>query len=363
MTRRRIAVEYRNLGRSGLLVSVVGLGCDNFGHRCDPKESAAIVHRAMDLGVTFFDTADIYGPGGLSEEYLGKALEGHRQDAVIATKFVGPTGSFTGLLHMGTSRRHILYAVEASLRRLGTDFIDLYQVHFPYPGVPMEETLRALDDLVHQGKVRYIGCSNFAAWQLVDANWIARTQHLTRFISAQNAYNLLDRQLEKELIPACIEHGVGILPYFPLASGFLSGKYRPGQTKPQGARLANERPTTEHLTGVPDAIVRQVNAELLRWVTPESIFTRGEFRPAGEAGGVRHRTWPHHPRPRHRLVGQPARRVERPRGRQPAGADRAERQRCRLAAHAGGAGRGQRDQRLLRCTCSRYRNSSEGRSP
>jgi aryl-alcohol dehydrogenase-like predicted oxidoreductase len=270
-------VEYRNLGRSGLLVSVVGLGCDNFGHRCDPKESAAIVHRAMDLGVTFFDTADIYGPGGLSEEYLGKALEGHRQDAVIATKFVGPTGSFTGLLHMGTSRRHILYAVEASLRRLGTDFIDLYQVHFPYPGVPMEETLRALDDLVHQGKVRYIGCSNFSAWQLVDANWIARRQHLTPFISAQNAYNLLDRQLEKELIPACIDHGVGILPYFPLASGFLSGKYRPGQTKPQGARLANERPTTEHLTGVPDAIVRQVNAELLRWVTPESVFTAQNF--------------------------------------------------------------------------------------
>jgi aryl-alcohol dehydrogenase-like predicted oxidoreductase len=270
-------VEYRNLGRSGLLVSVVGLGCDNFGHRCDPKESAAIVQRAIDLGVTFFDTADIYGPGGLSEEYLGRALEGHRQDAVIATKFVGPTGSFTGLLHMGTSRRHILYAVEASLRRLGTDFIDLYQVHFPYPGVPMEETLRALDDLVRQGKVRYVGCSNFSAWQLVDANWIARTQHLTRFISAQNAYNLLDRQIEKELIPACIEHGVGILPYFPLASGFLSGKYRPGQTKPQGARLANERPTTEHLTGVPDAIVRQVNAELLRWVTPESVFTAKNF--------------------------------------------------------------------------------------
>ena len=270
-------MEYRNLGRSGLLVSVVGLGCDNFGHRCDPKESAAIVHRAMDLGVTFFDTADIYGPGGLSEEYLGKALEGHRQDAVIATKFVGPTGSFTGLLHMGTSRRHILYAVEASLRRLATDFIDLYQVHFPYPGVPMEETLRALDDLVRQGKVRYVGCSNFSAWQLVDANWIARTQHLTPFISAQNAYNLLDRQLEKELIPACIENGVGILPYFPLASGFLSGKYRPGQTKPPGARLANARPSTEPLTGVDDAIVRQVNAELLRWVTPESVFTAENF--------------------------------------------------------------------------------------
>ncbi len=270
-------MEYRNLGRSGLLVSVVGLGCDNFGHRCDPKESAAIVDRAIDLGITFFDTADIYGPGGLSEEYLGQALKGRRQDAIIATKFVGPTGSFTGMLHMGTSRRHILYAVEASLQRLGTDFIDLYQVHFPFPGVPMDETLRALDDLVRQGKVRYVGCSNFNAWQLVDANWIARTQHLTGFISAQNAYNLLDRQIEKELVPACIEHGVGVLPYFPLASGFLSGKYRAGQSKPSGARLANERPTTEHLTGVPDAIVRQVNAELLRWVTPESVFTAENF--------------------------------------------------------------------------------------
>ena len=266
-------MEYRNLGRSGLFVSAVGLGCDNFGQRCDAEQSAAIVHRAMDLGVTCFDTADIYGPGGLSEEYLGKALQGRRQDAVIATKFVGPTGSYTGMLHMGTSRRHIMYAVEASLQRLGTDFIDLYQVHFPFPGVPMDETLRALDDLVRQGKVRYIGCSNFNAWQVVDANWVARTQHLTRFISAQNAYNLLDRQVEKELAPACIEHGVGILPYFPLASGFLTGKYRPDQAKPDGARLSNERPTTEHLTGVADAIVRQVNAELLRWVTPESIFT------------------------------------------------------------------------------------------
>ena len=266
-------MEYRGLGRSGLMVSALGLGCDNFGHRCDAGESAAIVHRAMDLGITFFDTADIYGPGGLSEEYLGRALRGRRADAVVATKFVGPTGSYTGLLHMGTSRRHIMYAVEASLRRLGTDHIDLYQVHFPYPGVPMEETLRALDDLVRQGKVRYVGCSNFAAWQVVDASWIARTEHLTRFVSAQNAYNLLDRQIERELVPACREHGVGILPYFPLASGFLTGKYRPGQARPEGARLASDRPTTEHLTGVPDAIVREVNAELLRWVTPESIFT------------------------------------------------------------------------------------------
>lgn len=270
-------MEYRSLGRSGLMVSTIGLGCDNFGHKCDAAQSAAMVHCGLDLGITLFDTADIYGPGGVSEEYLGKALQGHREDAIIATKFVGPTGSFTGLLHMGTSRRHIMYAIEGSLRRLGTDYVDLYQVHFPYPGVPIDETLRALDDLVRQGKVRYVGCSNFAAWQVVDANWVGRTQHLTRFVSAQNAYNLLDRQIEKELVPACIEHGVGILPYFPLASGFLTGKYRPGEAKPDGARLANEHPTTEHLTGVPDAIVRQVNAELLRWVTPQSIFTEQNY--------------------------------------------------------------------------------------
>jgi aryl-alcohol dehydrogenase-like predicted oxidoreductase len=274
-----LAVEYRNLGRSGLLVSLVGLGCDNFGHRCDPAQSTAIVQRAIDLGITLFDTADIYGPEGLSEEYLGKALSGRRHDAVIATKFVGPTAPLfgPGLLHMGTSRRHIMNAIEASLRRLGTDYIDLYQIHFPFPGVPMEETLRTLDDLVHQGKVRYIGCSNFAAWQIVDANWIARTQQLEPFISAQNSYNLLDRQIERELMPACAEHGVGILPYFPLASGFLTGKYRPGQQRPKEARLAGEGPKTDSLTGVDDALVRQTNPELVRWVTPETIFTEPNY--------------------------------------------------------------------------------------
>jgi aryl-alcohol dehydrogenase-like predicted oxidoreductase len=237
------------------------------------------VHRALELGITIFDTADIYGPGGLSEEYLGKALAGHRQDAVIATKFVGPTGPLSGpgLLHMGTSRRHIMYAVEDSLRRLGTDYIDLYQVHFPFPGVPMDETLRTLDDLVHQGKVRYIGCSNFAGWQVVDANWIARTQNLSPFISAQNSYNLLDRMIERELMPACAEHGVGILPYFPLASGFLTGKYRPDRKRPEDARLAGDRPKTDHLTGVEDAVVRQASPELLRWVTPETIFTPANY--------------------------------------------------------------------------------------
>lgn len=272
-------MDYRYVGRSGLLVSAVGLGCDNFGHKCNEAQSAAIVHRALDLGITFFDTADIYGPGGLAEEYLGRAVKGHRKDCIIATKFVGPTGALSGaaLMHMGTSRRHILYAVEASLRRLATDFIDLYQVHFPFPTVPMEETLRTLDDLVHQGKVRYIGTSNFSAWQIVDANWIARTRNLTPFVSAQNAYNLLDRQAERELLPACLEHGVGVLPYFPLASGFLTGKYRRGRPRPGNARLSGERPATSHLVGVDDAVVRQANPELVRWLTHDCIFTEENY--------------------------------------------------------------------------------------
>jgi aryl-alcohol dehydrogenase-like predicted oxidoreductase len=272
-------MDYRYVGRSGLMVSSIGLGCDNFGHKCDEKQSAAIVHRALELGVTFFDTADMYGPGGLSEEYLGRALKGHRKDSVIGTKFVGPQGDLwgPGLMHMGTSRRHIMYAVEDSLRRLDTDFIDLYQIHFPFPMVPMEETLRALDDLMRQGKVRYIGTSNFTGWQIVDANWIARTQRMAPFVSAQNAYNVLDRQAEKELIPACVEHGVGILPFFPLASGFLTGKYRRGERGPEGGRLSSERPETASLVGVDDAVVRGTNPELVRWLTHDCIFTEENF--------------------------------------------------------------------------------------
>jgi len=263
-------VDNRFLGRSGLMVSSLGLGCDNFGHRCNPEESAAIVQKALDLGITLFDTADIYGPHGVSEEYLGKALKGRRDDAIIATKFVGPTRP--GPLWMGTSPRYILPAVEGRLRRLGTDYIDLYQLHFPFPGIPMEETLRALDDLVHQGKVRYVGSCNFAAWQLVDADWIARTEHLSRFISTQHPYNLLDRQIEREVLPACLEHGIGMLPYFPLASGFLTGKYRRRERRPEGSRLADGSPKTDSLTGQPDAIVRRIRPELVRWLTEESIF-------------------------------------------------------------------------------------------
>ncbi|OGO51426.1 MAG: aldo/keto reductase [Chloroflexi bacterium RBG_16_68_14] len=238
-------MEHKSLGRSGLQVSVVGLGCNNFGRRCDREQTAAVVHKALELGVTFFDTADIYGPRGLSEEYLGAALQGHRREAIIATKFVGPMGE--GSLWGGASRRYIFEAVGASLRRLGTDYIDLYQIHFPDIRTPVEETLRALDDLVRQGKVRYIGCSNFAGWQVVEAQWTARNQHLSPLVSAQNLYNLLDRRIERELVPACNAYGLSVLPYFPLASGFLSGKYRSGQALPEGTRLAEAGPMAERV--------------------------------------------------------------------------------------------------------------------
>ncbi|HYM13942.1 MAG TPA: aldo/keto reductase [Dehalococcoidia bacterium] len=229
-------MEYKNLGRSGLQVSAVGLGCNNFGMRIDLEQTKAVVGKALELGVTLFDTADIYGGRGKSEEFLGAALAGKRRDVVIATKFSGPMGE--GPLWSGGSRRYILQAVDDSLRRLGTDYIDLYQVHFPDAKTPMEETMRALDDVVRAGKVRYAGCSNFSGWQVVEAQWIAREQHLSPFVSAQNQYNLLDRRVERELMPACQKYGLGILPYFPLASGFLSGKYKQGEAPPDGTRLA-----------------------------------------------------------------------------------------------------------------------------
>jgi aryl-alcohol dehydrogenase-like predicted oxidoreductase len=231
-------MECRHLGRSGLPVSVIGLGCDNFGHRCDEAQSAAIVHRALDLGIIFFDTADIYGPAGVSEEYLGKALKGRRKDVVIATKFVGPVGAYNDTMNVGSSRRHIMNAIEDSLRRLGTEYVDLYQLHSPFPAVPIEETLRALDDLIRAGKVRYIGNSNMSGWQVVEAEWTARSHNLTPFASAQNEYNLLDRRIEKELTPACEQYGLGILPYFPLASGLLTGKYHRGEAPAADTRIA-----------------------------------------------------------------------------------------------------------------------------
>ena len=230
-------MEMRHLGNSGLEVSVIGLGCNNFGRRLDEKQTATVVSAAVDAGITLFDTADLYGEDGSSETYLGKALKGHRNQVVIATKFGGPMGKLP--MQKGGSRQHIFQAVEDSLRRLNTDYIDLYQVHFPDLDTPLEETMRALDDLVTQGKVRYLGHSNFTGWMIAHAHHIAARDALTPFISAQNHYHLLNREVEPDVQPACTKFGLGILPYFPLASGLLTGKYRKGQVHPEGTRLSS----------------------------------------------------------------------------------------------------------------------------
>lgn len=229
-------MNHRNLGKSGLKVSLLGLGCNNFGRRIDLEAARKVVHKAMDLGVTLLDTADVYGNRGGSETILGQILGTRRKDVVLATKF-GVAMDDAGTLK-GASRRYIMSAVEASLRRLQTDWIDLYQLHFPDPATPIEETLRALDDLVRQGKVRYIGCSNLPAWQVVDAQWISRELGIHSFISCQDEYSLLARQPERELLPAMKQFHLGLLPYFPLASGLLTGKYRRDASLPEGSRFA-----------------------------------------------------------------------------------------------------------------------------
>jgi len=238
-------VEYRNLGESGLKISLAGLGCNNFGMRCDAEQTRAVVHRALDEGVTFFDTADIYGNRGGSEEMLGKALGPRRAEVIVASKFGMPMGD--GPYKRGASRRYVMAAAEASLKRLGTDYIDVYQLHQPDPETPQDETLTALDDLVRAGKVRYLGNSNFTGWQIADADWISRTRAIARYVSAQNQYNLLDRRIERDLLPACKKFGLGMLPYFPLASGFLTGKYRRGSDLPPGTRLALMQPMAKQV--------------------------------------------------------------------------------------------------------------------
>ncbi len=239
-------MTYSRLGSSGLNVSTVGLGCNNLGRAGTTSESQegtdAVVHAAIDAGITLFDVADMYGKApGTSEIQLGKALGKRRDDVVLATKFGldmdgvnGPDWGARG------SRRYIIKAAEASLRRLGTDWIDLYQYHSPDEQTPIEETLAALDDLVTSGKVRYLGHSNFAGWQIAEAEFTARSGGYTPFISAQNPYNLLDRRLEREAIPAVEAYGLGVLPYFPLANGLLTGKYRRDEV-PAGSRLTHTR--------------------------------------------------------------------------------------------------------------------------
>ena len=229
-------MTYRTLGKSGLEVSAVGLGCNNFGMRIDLDAARKVVHKALDLGVTLFDTADIYGNMGGSETMLGQILGERRKDIVLATKFSGPMAE--GKTRKDTSRRYIMSAVEASLKRLQTEWIDLYQLHFPDPLTPIQETLGALDDLVRHGKVRYIGCSNMAAWQVVEAQWTSRHMGVARFISCQDEYSLLVRDLEREMLPAIEAYGLGLLPYFPLASGMLTGKYKRNSAPPAGTRFA-----------------------------------------------------------------------------------------------------------------------------
>lgn len=239
-------MRHTRLGRSGLTVSVVGLGCNNLGRpgtaTLEQDGTDAVVHAALDAGITFFDVADIYGAQpGLSEERLGRALGARRDDVVIGTKFGMDMAGANGVDHDARgSRRYIVRAVEASLRRLGTDWIDLYQFHTPDPATPIDETLRALDDLVRAGKVRYVGHSNRTGWQIAQAEYVARELGTERFVSAQNHYNLLDRRAELEVVPAAAEFGLGVLPYFPLANGLLTGKYSQGAA-PEGSRLSHVR--------------------------------------------------------------------------------------------------------------------------
>ena len=228
-------MQYRHVGRSGLVASAIGVGCFPFGGFVSVKDSCAVVDQALDLGINYFDTANSYGIGK-SESALGTALEGRRQQALIATKFGNRTGD--GPNDAGASRMAVIRACEDSLRRLKTDYIDLYQLHWPDPETPIEETLRALDDLVRSGKVRYIGASNLFAWELCEAHFIAEKHGLAHFISAQDHYNLLYRDIEKRFEPFCVKYGIGMTHYFPLAGGMLAGAYQRGELTP-GTRQAN----------------------------------------------------------------------------------------------------------------------------
>lgn len=248
-------MKFRQLGNSGLRVSVIGLGTNNFGRRLDVDGARRVVDAAIDSGITFFDTADVYG-GGDSERFLGAAVKARRERVIIGTKFRTPMGE--GEYDGGGSRLYIRRAVEASLKRLDTDYIDLYQMHSPDPYTPVRETLSTLDDLVREGKVRYAGSSNFAGWQIADADWTARSAGFEPFISAQNHYSLLEREVEREVIPACAHFGIGMIPFFPLASGMLTGKHRRGQPSPEGSRLSSSPAASGILTDANFDIVERL---------------------------------------------------------------------------------------------------------
>jgi aryl-alcohol dehydrogenase-like predicted oxidoreductase len=273
-------MEYRNLGHSGLKVSTLCLGTMTFGeadensfmHKvgCSEEESHAIMNKALDEGINFFDTANVYGNDGLTERVIGNWFEKdkRREDVVLATKFrfrmsPGPNGT-------GASRHQIMSAVEGSLKRLKTDYIDLYQLHMQDIETPEEETLRALDDLISQGKVRYIGCSNYAAYRLVESLWSAEKHNTARFVSLQPRYNLLSREIEREHVPVCTKHGLGIIPWSPLQGGLLSGKYKKGEAPPEGSRLEKwksrlekfDNDKTWNVLGALEAVAKEVDAPM-----------------------------------------------------------------------------------------------------
>ena len=253
-------MEQRNLGNSGLRVSVVGLGCNNFGgDRIDLEASRKVINKAFDLGITLIDTADTYGNRGECETILGECLGDRRKDIVLASKCGLPMDD-TGM-KKGASRRYIMSAIDASLKRLKTDWIDLYFIHRPDPLTPIEETLRTLDDLVRAGKVRYTGCSTFAAWQVVEAQWTARHHNLNHFVTCQEEYNLFRRGLERDLQPVMQAYGVGLIPHTPLAAGLLSGKYQRNAPMPAGARMTREKRQADRwLSDANWTIVEQLTA-------------------------------------------------------------------------------------------------------
>ncbi len=251
-------MEQRNLGKSGLRVSLVGLGCNNFAGRIDFDATKAVVHKALDLGITLFDNADTYGdPKGGAEEFLGRILGERRKDIVLATKFGRPMDA-SGKRE-GASRRYIVEACEASLRRFRTDYIDLYWQHIEDKRTPIEETLRAMDDLVRQGKVRYIACSTLTAWQVVEAEWTSRSLGLEHYVACQERYSLLEREYEPNMAAMVEAYGLGLIPFSPLANGLLTGKYRRNQTLPRGARLTvTQRMADRYLTDRNWAIVEKL---------------------------------------------------------------------------------------------------------
>ncbi|MFC4103276.1 aldo/keto reductase [Paenibacillus xanthanilyticus] len=250
-------MQYRKLGASGLKVSALGLGTNAFGGRADEKTSIEVIHQALDMGINFIDTANIYA-GTESERIIGIALQGRRDEAVLATKAGLPRGE--GANERGSSRYHIQRELEASLRRLRTDYVDVYQIHTFDPDTPLEETLRALDDMVRAGKVRYIGASNYAAWELMKALGISDRLGLNRYVSTQTSYSLADRTPENELLPLCLDQGVGIIPYFPLAGGILTGKYASADDVPAGSRVDTNPHFAKFLSEDRIALGRRVSA-------------------------------------------------------------------------------------------------------